>query len=529
MRKKIVSLLLFALCCTTAFAQQKIYIHLKSGETLTKNVSEIDSISFTEPTVAVAKVSTGSPSSIGSTKATIPVTITATMSQVSAVGVAYSTTADAIDVTGNNVSFVSSGYDGGSCDIELSGLSPNALYYYVAYAIYNDETIYGDTLSFATVGKFPVPEAVDLGLSVKWAAWNMGAESIADYGSLIAWGDPTGESTSFNPYDFNCGYTTEDISGTDYDVAHVQWGSKWRLPTSNEMKELANLTWTYKSNYEGSGVNGWIIKGTNGDSIFIPRAGFENAEGLKYQGQQAYYWSSEYGGADKYNSATGCNIYANDISSATYEKILRMSIRPVYGDKTVYVDPNDPVDVDGHEAIELGLSVKWASCNIGASKASEAGSYFAWGETSAKSEYTRDNYEYYNDSAYVELPSDIGGTSYDAATAAWGSKWRMPTRAELDALYSYCDVTWTTQDGVYGYKFTSQTNGNFIFIPAAGYMDDGAVVNAEKGYYWSSTNGKDRYGNEGMSYDFEFSSGNNHVTSHDYCRKGLLIRPVVAE
>ena len=138
---------------------------------------------------------------------------------------------------------------------------------------------------------------------------------------------------------------------------------------------------------------------------------------------------------------------------------------------------------EGHEYVDLGLSVKWATCNVGATTPEGYGDYFAWGETSTKSSYTSDNSKTYGKSM-----GDIKGNSnYDAATANWGGNWRQPTEAEQQELIDKCTWTWTTQNGVKGHKVTGP-NGSSIFLPAAGYCSGSSLNYAgSDGYYWSST------------------------------------------
>jgi hypothetical protein len=155
-----------------------------------------------------------------------------------------------------------------------------------------------------------------------------------------------------------------------------------------------------------------------------------------------------------------------------------------------------------HEYVDLGLSVKWATCNVGATKPEEYGDYFAWGETQPKDYYDWSTYKWCNGS-YNTLTKYNNSSSYgtvdnktqlelsdDAARANWGGSWRMPTRAEQDELRENCTWTWTTQNGVNGYKVTSKKNGNSIFLPAAGYRDGSSLYRAGSyGYYWSSSLG----------------------------------------
>ena len=139
--------------------------------------------------------------------------------------------------------------------------------------------------------------------------------------------------------------------------------------------------------------------------------------------------------------------------------------------------------ISGHDYVDLGLSVKWATCNVGASQPHGYGNYYAWGETTTKSEYTSDNSR-----TYGKNMSDISGNSnYDAARANWAGSWRLPTKREMEELKNKCTWTWTSQSGVNGYKVTGP-NGNSIFLPAAGYCRGSSrYYVGENGYYWSSS------------------------------------------
>ena len=138
-------------------------------------------------------------------------------------------------------------------------------------------------------------------------------------------------------------------------------------------------------------------------------------------------------------------------------------------------------------AVDLGLSVKWASCNVGANSPEEFGDYFAWGEVHPKTDYGD-----FSVTNGVSMPDISGIPQYDAATANWGGAWRMPTKAEQQELLSNCTWEWTTLNGVNGSKVTG-SNGNSIFLPAAGYRyGTSSSYVGSRGYYWSSTPGGDR-------------------------------------
>ena len=174
---------------------------------------------------------------------------------------------------------------------------------------------------------------------------------------------------------------------------------------------------------------------------------------------------------------------------------------------------------DGHEYVDLGLSVKWATCNVGASKPEEYGYYFAWGETSTKEEYTEEN-----SLTYGKKMSDIAGNAqYDAARANWGGNWRLPTKAERNELTDKCTWKWTTQNGVKGYKVTGP-NGNSIFLPAAGYRNGSSLYRAGSyGNYWSSTP-YERYSNGAYYLNFSSVHLGKIIVYRD---NGQSVRPVL--
>ncbi len=195
-------------------------------------------------------------------------------------------------------------------------------------------------------------------------------------------------------------------------------------------------------------------------------------------------------------------------------------------------EKNEPTPGD---AIDLGLSVMWASRNVGASSPSDYGDYFAWGETSPKSEYTRDTYKYYSDDYYITKYCTKSGygtvdnktvlePSDDAATANWGSGWRMPTQQEMEELSNKCTWTWTTLNGVNGMLVTGP-NGNSIFLPAAGYRSGTSLNYAGSDGDYRSSLLHTGYPNHACSLGFR---GGGHYRNYNYRVSGLSVRPVRA-
>ena len=155
---------------------------------------------------------------------------------------------------------------------------------------------------------------------------------------------------------------------------------------------------------------------------------------------------------------------------------------------------------NGYEYVDLGLSVKWATVNVGATSPEDCGDYFAWGETEPKEVYDWSTYKwcngtynsqikYNNNSSYGRVDNKTTlELSDDVAHANWGGNWRMPTDAEMTELRNNCTWTWTIQNGVNGYKVTSKNNSKSIFLPSAGYRNDNLSYDiGSHGYYLSSS------------------------------------------
>lgn len=180
---------------------------------------------------------------------------------------------------------------------------------------------------------------------------------------------------------------------------------------------------------------------------------------------------------------------------------------------------------NGYEWVDLGLSVKWASCNIGAAYSSDYGEYIAWGDIYEKSSYYDDNCKT-SGVSYSNLPS-----SMDAARERWGGKWRMPTRENVRELVNNCSWRWTSRSGVSGYECTGP-NGNKIFFPAGG-LAYGLDVYDEctSGYFWTATpTQEDGEWKDKRSYMFYYNRNDDVEPASNWCaarRNGLNIRPVM--
>lgn len=179
---------------------------------------------------------------------------------------------------------------------------------------------------------------------------------------------------------------------------------------------------------------------------------------------------------------------------------------------------------NGHGYVDLGLSVKWATCNVGASSPTEYGGYYAWGETITKPDYM---YTEEDNVTYGKNFGDIAGTPYDVARTNWGGSWRLPTKSEIDELVAKCTTKWFTINGVTGCLVTSKRNGKSIFLPAACARSAGPLLGDGRPYgnYWSSTPSNGPYYSN-WSYILNF--GRDHFGTFLYPRGcGRTVRPVM--
>ena len=186
------------------------------------------------------------------------------------------------------------------------------------------------------------------------------------------------------------------------------------------------------------------------------------------------------------------------------------------------------------DAVDLGLSVKWASCNVGAESPEGYGGYYAWGETEEKSNYSWSTYKWCNGS-YDTMTKYCTNSSYgtvdnktvldpadDVAHVSWGGNWRIPTLDEIKELIDDCTWQWTSVNGVNGQKVTGP-NGNSIFLPAAGYRYGTELYDrGSYGNYWSGTLLENL---SYYAYDLYFNSGCRNWDIN-YRSNGFSVRPV---
>ena len=467
-----------------------------------------------------------------------------------------------------------------------------------------------------------VPEAVDLGLSVKWASCNLGASSPSDYGDYYAWGEIDlkdnydlsnykwfiGSSQSITKYNNDASHGTVDnkiILDSEDDVAHVKLGGNWRMPTADEIDELLNTDNCSREWTQVNGIDGWKFtskkSGYEGNFIFLPAAGDRGFSEYDLLGTRGIYWSSSlltndpysawdlgfgssdigryYHGNGRYRGRTVRAVEGEPIIKVTSVSINKTSLNLIVGGIETLraaIAPNNAANyvasqiwttsddsvvtvADGvitavsegtatitaiaggysstctvrvtsvPEAVDLGLSVKWASCNLGASTPEEYGDRYAWGEIATKDYYDWSNYKWC-DGSYTSMTKYCTSSYYgvvdnltvleeedDVARVKLSGSWRMPTVEEATELYENCTWVSETLNGVDGFRVTGQ-NSNSIFIPLNGQFDEGGIAYAGT-YFYLWLNQCDG-GSQGYVLGLSGVSTNNH--RHD----GLGIRAV---
>lgn len=395
-------------------------------------------------------------------------------------------------------------------------------------------------------------EYVDLGLSVKWATKNVGSSQTTDYGDYFAWGETTPKeeydwttykyteekATKMTKYCYSSLGATKDfldILEASDDAATCRWGQQWRTPTLDEMNELLqNCTWIWSNDYQGSGKAGYIVRsnieGFKSKTIFLPAAGHWGGKNPYDTNQKGMYWTSSLN-FESLASIQAAQLYfgSGGYETMSYDRQIGMTIRPVLNER----DPNRPKDytvtgkIQGFDYVDLGLSVLWATANVGALVPKVGGSLFSWGETEPKEIYSEKTYKFSvngrfdvmskynaNDNITTIEPSD------DAATQNWGNNWRTPTIDEWTELLHNCN--WELKFGaLYG---TSKINGNVIIISNSTGCRDDFTYNSriDGGHYWSSNNSEvDKHRGGAMVCQYYMYTTQN---INRLC--GMAIRPV---
>lgn len=220
-------------------------------------------------------------------------------------------------------------------EIKAEGLLPNTTYHYTAYLDLGNGTVYGEDRTFTTASADfnPDTDLVDLGLSTKWAKYNVGATDEKQLGGLFGFGDMTGFQTSINLED----YASADIYKTDRDVANKVYGSWVTMPTIDEFEELfteCKKEWVEDTKNH---VAGYKFTGPNGNSIFLPAAGTRTQGNVSGEGLNGYYLSGSINATD--NRFAMAYSFDQNVARRTSTPVYQaLAIRPVSVAKNVKFD-----------------------------------------------------------------------------------------------------------------------------------------------------------------------------------------------
>ena len=269
-------------------------------------------------------------------------------------------------------------------------------------------------------------------------------------------------------------------------------------------------------------------------AVFIPASGYFNNKltpKMRFVNERVYASSSSL-----YNSDLQIYCRFTDID-------FEYSIADISASNLHYAFPRRLVhDTVIPEYVDMGLSVKWANYNLGATTPTGVGDYYAWGEIEPKDSYTTANYQWANGPNALTKYCTVDSMGYngftdglttlqaqdDAAQMQKGGHWRMPSDAEWEELRKNCIWTQAEQGGQIGYLATSKINGNRIFIPVAGFRSGGNVVLDYLGAYWSSTLNEAK---QSCAYGLYINKDEDRVGKYSNSTRsnGFLIRPVYDE
>ena len=445
--------------------------------------------------------------------------------EVSARGVCWSTSQEPT-VEGSHTT---DGTGTGEFVSNLTDLNDNTTYYVRAYATNEQGTSYGEQMSFTTVKHIDLPEVTTVEpTEIATTSAKTGGNVTSDGGGEITakgvcWStsqNPT-LSDSFSTDGIGLGEYLSIINGltinTTYYVrayatneAGTAYGEEFSFTT---LCDLPTVITTAITNVEITTAKGGGNVTADGGAEVTAR-GLCWATHLEPTIEDSFL--VEGAGLGEFT----CDITGLNENTRYYVRAYATnSVGTAYGSVTTLKTADDGT-IAGIEYVDLGLSVKWAPFNIGATSPTECGDYFAWGEIETKTEYTEANSLTHG--IYME---DIGGNpQYDAARAIWGSTWRLPSREEIEEIVAECTWEWTSVDGMNGCKITGP-NGNHIFVPAAGcYIGAELKMLGQNGMYHSYKMCGD-YVN--FSYGFHFGEGSdNYQLDWLYRAYGRSIRPV---
>lgn len=503
MKHRFLSLMTFLIVSIAAIAQNKMFVNMKDGRINEFDVEEIFSVSWgvkedaptenapDEPTV------TGDAKDVTYNSATLVcyANILDNLSSDLSVGVIYCTEGTPSKNNGIQKTIYKSGIaEDGKYVVELTGLTDVTTYYYRSFVYQSGIWFYGKIKQFTTKGSSVVTTG--------------SASKVTCYSAKISSSIDTENKDYSRISSFGIFYGEEETPTIREQVSTKESSGNYTA-TLRALK--GNTKYYYRSYVTINGVTYYgatssfktlednVVTTGEADSDGNVRSKLTIGNGAYSKLELGVCWST----SNETPTIADEIVYTNEVDDENY-----FSVRPDfrYGRVSYY---RSYVKIDGvahygevkifdkevpvGNAIDLGLSVKWADMNVGADKPEDYGYYYAWGETEPKAEY---NWGTYFDSVngsssnfdkYATNKKTVLDPEDDVAHVKWGGDWRMPTKAEQDELRTKCKWTWGTKNGVKGYTVVGP-NGNSLFLPAAGYRSNSDLYHVGSyGSYWSSS------------------------------------------
>ena len=544
--------------CELTGLQEGTKYYVRAYAVNSKGTAYGEEVVFTTPVAGVPTVTTTQPSSITETTAVAGGNVTNDGGiSVTERGVVYSLSAHP-SISDLSSTIVRSGSGTGAFTCNLSNLQAGTTYYVRAYAINNKGTAYGDEVSFttalpislATVTTASITNITETTAKAGGTVTNDGNAAVTERGVCISTvSNPTTSNTKITAGSgtgsFTCNLTGLQANTTYYVRAYAvnskgtAYGEQVSFTTNKTVVLPTVTTSTVTQITQTTAVAGGNVTADGNASV--------TERGVCIATVSNPTTSNTKITAGSGTGSFTCNLTGLQANTTYYVRAYAVNSKgTAYGSQVSFTTkeqsstPNNGTE-NGYAYVDLGLSVKWATMNVGASKAEDYGSYFAWGETTTKNTYNWSTYKYCNGSSST-LTKYCNNSSYgnngftdnktqlelsdDAARVNWDGSWRMPTDAEWTELREQCTWTWTTQNGKNGYKVTSKKSGytnNSIFLPAAGYRYDSSLGYAGSyGDYWSSSlSTDDPYGAWYVGFDYSFVRRDGY-----YRYYGRSVRPV---
>ena len=443
---------------------------------------------------------------------------------------------------------VNNGIGSGTYTCSLTGLQAGTLYYTRAYAINEKGIVYGNEVSFTTMATVNLPITTTPATDVTCTTAEVGGNITEDGGSAITErGVCYGTSPSPTMSDmtiqkgrgvgiFSCTLTELQDGVTYYVRAYgvntlgISYGDEISFTTPNKSLPTIAISQPTKYSVDDATIKAELVDDgcleiTTRGVVYStsPTPSIDDMKVVNSGGVGNYscYLSNLQEATTYYVRA-----YAENEKGIAYSDVVSFTTRT----RTYH---------DGYEYVDMGLSVMWATHNVGCTSPEEKGNYYAWGEVEPKTTYSWSTYDYCNGTE-TSMTKYCTNSSYgivdnkkylepidDAAHANWGGDWRMPTGDEMQELMNQCTWELTSYNGRgWGYKVTSRINGNTIFMPSnTGYKDGTGTTYSNFGYFYSSS-----LSSSSSSYYIDCGSSNTNIHLYSASRYyGRTVRPVWRE